>query len=215
MAWGRIDDGAFTHPKFLTLDPAALGLWAMALSYSAHELTDGFIPREQVPRLVSVGRARAFALAAKLVASRLWEDRGADGFQVHDYLDWNDSAKEVREKRAAIAEVRSRAGRLGGLRSAEVNRSKRQANPVINAEANAGGLLAKQTQQNSSPRHATPLTTEPKTLDDGGLHLPKEAAEWVHADGCVKTEHLGRFPADRRRQCREHRAVEAESGAAR
>ena len=213
MPWGRVDDSAYTHPKFLGLDPAAVGLWAMALSYCNDHLTDGFIPREQVSRLITATPSRALRLANGLVTAGLWENRGTAGFQVHDYLDWNDSADEVRAKRATIAEARSRAGRIGGVRSAEVRRSKRASKPEANHEANASGVL----EAKRSPLHSTPLippivppsplgstsTTngaDPSATPRGWMPPPGT----IYHDGCAKPGFAHLFPPERRALCPKH-----------
>jgi hypothetical protein len=51
---------------------------------------------------------QAFKLAEKLVKAGLWERRGTDGFQVHDYTDWNLSAAKIREHRKQNAERQDR-----------------------------------------------------------------------------------------------------------
>jgi hypothetical protein len=74
--WARVVGRAHSHPKFLALDPAAIGLWTMGLSYCGDQLTDGFIPRAQVAKLVSAPAGRTLKLAADLVKHGLWEARG-------------------------------------------------------------------------------------------------------------------------------------------
>jgi hypothetical protein len=111
MSWARLDDKAHSHPKFLGLDPGAIALWTLGLSYAASIEADGFIPRKQVPILAATFRARkrAFTLAALLVARRLWDDKGPDGYAVHDYLDYNKSKEQLRRERAANATRQGRA----------------------------------------------------------------------------------------------------------
>jgi|RhiMethySRZTD1v2_1073278.scaffolds.fasta_scaffold132911_5 hypothetical protein len=210
MAWARVDDSAYTHPKFLTLDPAAIGLWAMALSYTADHLTDGFIPRAQLPRFIAAPAARALKLAGALVKAGLWEERG-DGYQVHDFTDWNAPAEEIRRKRqlARDRQERYREGKTGRFGNAS---------PHAPDNASRGALV---TSTHATPRSNTPLPPsfekqhDSVTASPGGrLHLPAEAAGWVHEDGCPKTEHLDRFPADRQRQCGAHRAAGTQVGRA-
>jgi len=183
----------------------------MALSYCNDHLTDGFIPREQVSRLITATPSRALRLANALVTAGLWEDRGADGFQVHDYLDWNDSADEVRKKRGAITEARSYAGRMGGLRSAEVRRSKRASKPEANHEANASGVL----EAKRSPLHSTnppivppsPFATSTTTNGDDPNATPRgwiPPPGTIYPDGCAKPGFAHIFPPERRGQCPKH-----------
>jgi hypothetical protein len=92
MAWVRIHDGAMTHPKVIGLSDKAFRLWIWGLSYSQQHLTNGLIPRVAIP-------ARVARATADLLAARLWDDTPAGGYQVHDYLDWNDSRDVVVRKR--------------------------------------------------------------------------------------------------------------------
>ena len=100
MSWARLDDKAYAHPKFLGLDPAAIALYWLGLSYAANIESDGFIPRAQVPILAAVFKAhrRAIKLADMLVERGLWDEKGPIGFEipslgsgwwVHDYLIYN------------------------------------------------------------------------------------------------------------------------------
>jgi len=91
MAWVRIHDGAMTHPKIIGLSDKAFRLWIWGLSYSQQHLTNGLIPVVAIP-------ARVVRATKDLVVAQLW-DHGANCYQVHDYLDWNDSKADVVKKR--------------------------------------------------------------------------------------------------------------------
>lgn len=133
MAYMRIETSVPRHWKFLQAGPAACWLWTCGLAYCQDGLTDGFIPDEAVAHL-GVNGARV--LSMRLVAARLWETR-PNGFQVHDYLDWNRAAEDIR----AIKDERRRAGAHGGKasalnRKAESGTQERQPNSQHDAEAN-------------------------------------------------------------------------------
>jgi hypothetical protein len=115
MPWGRIDDSLYDHPKVNDLGRFRLpcmGLYLLVLSWSNRYLTDGHIPADQVKRLGGTPR-----LAVELVRTGLW-DKVADGYRVHDFLDFNDSASVVRRRRAEMREL----GKRGGLASGEARR---------------------------------------------------------------------------------------------
>jgi hypothetical protein len=101
MSWAKLDDRAYSHRKFLDLDPAAIGLWAMGLSYCAGQLTDGRIPKGEVKRLISVSPAKAMKLAAMLVKRELWKesDEEPDVFIVNGWLECNMSRAEYERDR--------------------------------------------------------------------------------------------------------------------
>ncbi len=93
MSWVRIHDGALTHPKIVGLSDSAFRLWVWGLSYCQQHLTDGWIPPAALP---------AKSKPDALVDARLWVYAVQGGFDVHGYLDWNDSRESVLAKRAGL-----------------------------------------------------------------------------------------------------------------
>lgn len=116
MPWFPVDDSFHSHPKRLATSPAALGLWAVAGSWSSAYLTDGRIPSHVLPLLFP----DAEKLADELVDSGLWR-RTRGGYIFHDWFLWGGkrTAEETRKLRAKKAE----AGRKGGVASGKT-RSK-------------------------------------------------------------------------------------------
>jgi hypothetical protein len=108
MTWARVDDTLHSHPKAVDAGLEAMGLWVLALSYCGAYLTDGHVKRSAAARLAGDCLT---ALADILVRVRLWEVHpSGDGWQVHDYLDFNPSREQVLAERDAKRE--------GGRRSA-------------------------------------------------------------------------------------------------
>jgi hypothetical protein len=110
MTWVRLDDLMPQHPKVLRAGPAAAWLWVCGLAYCSRMLTDGAIPSQA---LASFGLPQTDKLAATLVEVGLW-DETSDGFQVHDFLQYQPSRKQVLERReratARVKEWRKRRG---------------------------------------------------------------------------------------------------------
>jgi len=96
VSWIRLDDQIAHHPKF-TKAGLSSWLWVCCLGYSQKFLTDGFIPEAAVSSIAG-GIERPKIHVTKLVKIGLL-DRVDGGYQVHDYLDFNDSATVVRAKR--------------------------------------------------------------------------------------------------------------------
>lgn len=107
MAWVKLDEKFPDHPKVSAAGPLASWLYVCGVAYCNRMLTDGFIPAAQVRRLADVDNSDE--LAARLVTAGLWEETD-DGFQIHDYLDYQPSRKHVE----AIAQSRAEAGSKGG-----------------------------------------------------------------------------------------------------
>jgi hypothetical protein len=97
MPWGRLDDSLYDHPKLDRLEDAerlaAVGLWALAISWSNRFLTDGHIPRGRIERL-----GGTIALADALVGAELF-DASSTGYEIHDFLEFNDSRADVIARR--------------------------------------------------------------------------------------------------------------------
>lgn len=100
MAWLKIDDNAPGHKKILRVPPAGRWLWVCGLAYCQRLKTDGAIPAEA---LDTFGVKNPKPLADALVAAKLWH-MIPDGYTVHDFLDWNDSAEQRETKSDAKGE---------------------------------------------------------------------------------------------------------------
>jgi hypothetical protein len=112
MPWGRIDDSLYDHPKLDALGRQklpAIGLHTLTLSWCNRWLTDGAVSCDRVVKLGGTVK-----LAETLVAAGLWEQTRS-GYQVHDYLQYNDSRAEVEERRE-IEREKKRRGRNKGSR---------------------------------------------------------------------------------------------------
>jgi hypothetical protein len=111
MTWVRIDDQLHSHPKIRhawRIEPAAIGLHVLALSYASCHLTDGTISEDFVHYQLPVQSKRDKAIEA-LEESGLWERNGS-AWTIHDYLEYNRSRAQTVARRQADA-ARKRGGR--------------------------------------------------------------------------------------------------------
>lgn len=107
MAWARLDDRANGNAKLIALGNVAFRLWACGLIYCQANLTDGVIPEHAIPtfgvRATPAQRRTAIndELCQSLVPGKgpMWQ-RTKGGYEVHDYLDWNDSRETILVGRA-------------------------------------------------------------------------------------------------------------------
>lgn len=100
MAWARLEDGYFGHPKIVRIwdrNPAAVGLHARMITYCSKYETDGFVSQNAVEMLSRVEKDREQQIAALLAEKALHEHE--DGFVVNDYLDYNYSHEQLEERR--------------------------------------------------------------------------------------------------------------------
>lgn len=146
MTWVQLDDGFDEHPKILGLSDAAFRLHVRAICYSNRRLTDGRVPSAFV-------RGK---LPAELMAAGCWE-KNADGWVLHDYLDWNRSAEQVAAERQKARDRRQK----GAKHSADVRATEARHSPDV---------------QVPTPLHST---TPPSEVQDPELKAPNGA----HSNG--------------------------------
>lgn len=108
MAYAKFDDGFADHPKVRNLSDAAYRMHSSGILHCARWLTDGLITREVLPDLLrrSGVKKRDRALA-ELLASGLWREHASElgaVYEIHDYLDWNDSRAQVEHRRERNAD---------------------------------------------------------------------------------------------------------------
>lgn len=109
MAWFKADDRVCEHPKFIAARAkgghAALGVWFHAGTWSNANLTDGFIPSTWV----MLNDAETEAQVLEDVG--LWHlDAARDGWQMHDYGDFQPLRADVEAKREKDLERKRRGG---------------------------------------------------------------------------------------------------------
>lgn len=110
MPWFKVDDEFHKHRKARLAGVEAVGLWTLAGSWCAENLTDGFIPAS----VCGQWTRRPEKLGGLLVPAELWtecEQGGEQGWQFHDWIDYQPSAAKTRKQRA---EARDRMKLLRG-----------------------------------------------------------------------------------------------------
>lgn len=114
MAWAKLDDGFWAHPKVMAAGLAATGLYVKALAWCSQYLTDGRIPKTSVPLLLS---GESPKLCARLLEAGLWHEDG-DAWVMPHYLDYNPSKDQVLAERDGARErMRNRRGSSSNVRA--------------------------------------------------------------------------------------------------
>lgn len=142
MAWLNVDDGMGEHPKAWLAGNAALGLWLRLACYSARNLTDGFVPAQIASNNGTPAELKA------LIKSGL-VDKVPNGFQLHDYLEWNKSKEKILEER-------------------EANRKRQQAWQDRKRANNRGDNGVSNTLGDTSLTMPTPLHSTPPSKEGSG-----------------------------------------------
>jgi len=123
MAWFKADDRIMEHHKFVSARArgghAVIGVWFHAGTWANGQMTDGFIPRSWA--LLNGAEAEA----ALLVEVGLWdEDASRDGWQMHDYADYQPLRAELEAK----SEQKRSSGQAGGKQNASRRQAERKQN---------------------------------------------------------------------------------------
>lgn len=174
MAWFKVDDRLWSHPKWLAASPAARGLWVTAGSWCAAHEQDGHITQNAIRLL---GHTRADA--NRLVKAGLWEE-SEDGWTFHNWDEFQPTSAELQAKREARAE----AGRKGGLASGA---SRREANASANPEANASSFGEAKT--NPVPSRPVP---DPARPEEDTTYLPEKPEKRLPKSWAPTAEHVER-----------------------
>jgi hypothetical protein len=142
VTWFFVDDHLHDHRKARKAGPEDIGLWTLAGSWCADNLTDGFIPSDVAIRWVSGDSLSQ--VAGRLVACGLWhvaEVDGETGWQFHDWDDYQQTREQVLDKR----EKRARAGRLGGKASGRSRSAPSRPEALASTGAQASGEASAST----------------------------------------------------------------------
>lgn len=121
MAWFKVDDSFEGHPKVKAIPRArrrgAVGLWLLAGTWCARQLTDGHLARHMVDELTG-----SKSDVAQLVEVGLWHGKGHDcgrcpepetDFVFHDWSDWQPTRSKVEADREAARERMAKARERG------------------------------------------------------------------------------------------------------
>ena len=158
MAWVRFDNGIGNHRKALELSDkhylAALGLLLVCVGYCDSQRTDGFIPAKALRRIADGDYKTPLG---ELVRVGFLEET-PDGYQVHDYLDWQQSAEQIEEYSRSQSEK--------AKRKAELDRIKRAAASADGGAAGDAAGDAKRQDETIQIDRKGPNDLRPLTEDD-------------------------------------------------
>lgn len=191
MTWLRVDDKSAFHQKVLRAGNEAWGALVRAGAQSAGEGTDGRVSREL---LLTIAPMRVWKRA--MIAGLLEAIPGSADFQIHDYLQWNDSASEIEAKAAARRKksenaAQARWGARGRVRSQE--QSDQAADAVLGALLNDAPSMPRALPQAHTSECPIPIHTNPDPEDVGAEDLRGPGAvdgEAHHHHQALSTEWL-------------------------
>lgn len=163
MPWVRFDDQFPIHRKVKALSDSAFRLHVEAIFWCARNLTDGFVPAEDVSDVTTVRRPHKFI--DLLVTRGSWL-RVDGGWQIHDYLDYQPAKAKVEEDRKAKSERQARwlAGKKSRSKgvdaSLDASRDAAPYPPRTRPEGRRYGERASPTARSPVPVHNSPWCGE-------------------------------------------------------
>jgi hypothetical protein len=122
VSYSRFAIGFTRNRKVFALSDAAFRLYVSAIDWAREQKTNGVVVDTDLPAIARLPK-RWGPVVDELVNQDLWEVTLL-GWQIHDFLIWQDSAQQVNEKQARARErmrrVRANSERTDDARSREV-----------------------------------------------------------------------------------------------
>jgi hypothetical protein len=170
MPWFKVDDGLHKSRKRIRLGRsiegwAALGLWTHLGSWSADELTEGFISDDDLEYMApGLGCDMAKRLEAVGLFERVTRD-GDDGWLFHDWDDYQPSKEDVLADRAANAARQKRFRDKAKAKREAARQAESDGSSNDGSNGNSNGV---------TNALVTPSVTVPPTRPDPYLEELKE-----------------------------------------
>lgn len=178
MAWVRLSDDFYDHPKFDKAGALGVALFVSGLAWANRNLTDGFIPRRAALRLLDfedvvdavrdadrngvtnglhnddLTPAITRNAVQSLVDAGLWHTEEG-GYRIHDYLDYQASKAQIEAGR------RSNAARQKAWRERRKAERQAQKNNENNVDRNGvtNGAVTGAPNPNPNPKKEEVLRT--------------------------------------------------------
>jgi hypothetical protein len=164
MTWFKVDGSFHDHPKFWNASEYAVCLWVRAGSWSAKQLTDGFVPDGMIQRWTR----NADVAAQELVDNGSWK-RVEGGFQFHDWDQFNPSKEKVLRLRERGAErqarYRERSKGNGVTNGVTSRRYSHSDSRVSNGASNEGPKSPLRGDSYAPPRAGAREASRPSGVD--------------------------------------------------
>jgi len=198
VAWAKVDDRLFCHPKFLGVSLQASGLWLRALSYAASLERDGWFPLSALT-LCARSDVDLEPIVNELLVNQLWKkevDNGVTGYRIHDWPRYNRTRKQLERERkrtaARLKKYRACNAVGNGVTTPVVTVPPSRPVPSPSSERSEGLLFI------APPPPAARTRTgraKPKTPWPEDFGLSPERAAYATRQGLEATYQWGKFQA--------------------
>lgn len=146
MAWTRLDDRWDDSEKLAEAAEAladhgdsAFAMWSRAVTFCNRGTTDGRISGAKLRGLTKHRRPQVVVDA--LVRAGAIVDIGDNAYEVHDFLDWNESREAIEARRLVKLDAASRGGIAKRERARQVPVAEQSASTVLHARQPSGTAL--------------------------------------------------------------------------
>ncbi|MFF9205115.1 hypothetical protein ACF1AE_25505 [Streptomyces sp. NPDC014986] len=150
MAWFALDDGFDSHPKVRKAGNAAVGLFVRLGVHATKHLTEGHLDGDIVRDYGTAATIR------KLLTVGMLHEPGhgcprcpqpaADGYYIHDYLDYNKSRAQIEAAREAARKRQQR-----GRDTARANRNGRDSGANLNSNSRQNARSSASNRSENAP----------------------------------------------------------------
>lgn len=158
MPWFKVDDGLHSHRKTIRAGIPAMGLWAVAGSWCADQLTDGWVP-DYVAQRIDPDYVEH---AASLVAAKFWVPGEKDGESGWFFHQWSDDGRQPTSESVNAKRDEAR-DRMAKLRAARAEEAKNKRNGSQGVRANAANMFA---NEGENAPHTPVEDAEPQDVED-------------------------------------------------
>lgn len=219
MAWFKVDDGFYDHPKLDGLSNAAVGLWVKAGAWCSKHETDGVIPASRVRAL----KGTASQVSA-LIRTGLWaeteSDSGAKAYSFRNWFEYQPSRESREEERQVWREKKrkSRARKLDNLRQ---SMNVPLGVPEMSPEGKTGGVpeMSGTIPDPTRPDHISTgsregigsTAREPSSTPEEEFHNGLDALAAAHAATHPEAQTPDAWSTPEDPRCRRHANLPRES----
>ncbi|MGV9756973.1 hypothetical protein ACWDUC_14300 [Streptomyces tricolor] len=200
MAWFALDDGFDSHPKVRKAGNAAVGLFVRLGVHATKHLTEGHLDGDIVRDYGTAATIR------KLITVGMLHEPGhgcprcpqpaADGYYIHDYLDYNKSRAQIEAAREAARKRQQR-----GRDTARANRNARDSAANLNANSRQNARSSQSNCDENAPLFEDSAAGQDglsrRDTHEGATVVPSPPLPSHNYDGAdVGGEATGSRPAD-------------------
>lgn len=205
MSWFKVDDRLPTSRKMLRIPrskrTAAIGLWTIAGAWSAHDLTDGFVPAFMIEEWGGTEGD-----ADELIRAGMWAEDEHDGDPGYQFVNWDEyqpmkvnvEAKREYERERKRQQRRDASGKFAGEGNVpDLSHRDNAGTPTVGDRDSTVPVPSRPVPSRERDGHETPIldVSDGKPSSSPSRRKPSKAIpnDWApspsHVEKCA-AEHI-------------------------